>query len=73
MAKEPTDRALDQPILASVHPHGILCLGYFLCCGIRFRALEDIKDKKVRLEYSGKLGLWENGQNRAPFKGMIVE
>eukprot|EP01084_Bolivina_argentea_P144289 253191_1 len=69
---KPKMRNINQPILAGVHPHGIFCLSYFLCCGLRFRALEDTNDKKLQIEFADNASQFENWKERKPKPGFAV-
>ena len=65
---------INKPICAGVHIHGLLCIGYFLVCGIRFRAIQDVEDEAIRTQFADKLGLFENINiyHRLPKKGLMV-
>ena len=68
-ARPPSSNAA--PVCAGVHPHGLLCLGYFLCCGLRSRAIENVTNAQMRAEFMGKAALSEL-IHRVPCKGIIV-
>ncbi len=61
-----------QSMLAGVHPHGVFCLGFMLCCGMRFRALEDVNDKKIHIQFADKMAMHKNLQYRIPKPGFAV-
>eukprot|EP01084_Bolivina_argentea_P189524 325920_1 len=69
---EPIIRDPKLPICAGIHPHGLLCNSYFLNCGIRFRAIQDIKDKKIRHEFAGRTSELQHVNKRWPYRGLIV-
>eukprot|EP01083_Nonionella_stella_P015089 42229_1 len=62
------------PICVSYHPHGIFSLAFFFACGIRFRAIEDLKNEKLRRKFAGKISdaNYKNTLKRIPRKGIIA-
>lgn len=61
----------DTPIIVACHPHGIFCLGYFFCGGVRVQACNNATNQ-IKLKYCGKWSLYNNVFNRFPRKGLVV-
>eukprot|EP00484_Ammonia_sp_Unknown_P005098 CAMPEP_0197075648 /NCGR_PEP_ID=MMETSP1384-20130603/211718_1 /TAXON_ID=29189 /ORGANISM="Ammonia sp." /LENGTH=359 /DNA_ID=CAMNT_0042514497 /DNA_START=49 /DNA_END=1125 /DNA_ORIENTATION=+ len=66
------DNEQPAPIVVPAHPHGMFAIGYWLASGVRFRAVQDIHDEKVKEEYVGH-GAFEFWRNKPPRLGLVVD
>lgn len=63
----------DIPIIIAVHPHGIFCIGFFLCGGIRMQACFDSNNDKYKQTYCGKWSVISSKfNNKMPRFGLSV-
>ena len=60
--------------MSAPHPRfvGVFCLSYFLCSGVRFRAIEDTSDEVVEREFVGPWSQHGNAKQRMPRPGLAV-
>jgi len=66
------DNEKPAPTISTLHPHGMLTIGYFLSSGARFRAAQDVEDKALKAEYVGHGGL-QFYQNKPPYIGLVAD